>query len=162
MRRNHRWMVVVPVMAGLYLAACHRGVDKPTKIKPAHVEHIDGTELSRVTLTAKAAERLDIKTAMVREAPVARSGGAASVREAQMTSSGSRREVVPYAAVLYDARGDTWVYTSPEPLVFVRHRITIEYIAGDLAVLADGPPVGTAVVTVGAAELFGTEFEIGH
>ena len=162
MERTNRWIVVVPMIAGLQLAACHTSVSKPVKTKPAHVEHVEGTELSRVTLTAKAAERLDIKTALVREAQVARSGGAASVREAQMTPSGSRRKVVPYAAVLYDAHGDTWVYTNPEPLVFVRHRIMVDYINGDQAVLSEGPPAGTVVVTVGGAELFGAEFEIGH
>ena len=35
-------------------------------------------------------------------------------------------------------------------------------IQGDLAVLAAGPPVGATVVTAGAAELFGTEFGVGH
>jgi hypothetical protein len=153
MARSTRWMAAVLVMAGAPLAACHRSPDTPIKIKPAHVEHIDGTKLSRVTLTAKAAERLDIKTALVRTA---------SVREAQVTPSGSLRKVVPYAAVLYDAHGDTWVYTNPEPLVFVRHSIMVDYIDGDQAVLTDGPPVGTRVVMVGGQELFGAEFEIGH
>ena len=32
-------------------------------------------------------------------------------------------------------------------------------VAGDLAVLSSGPSVGTQVVSVGVAELFGTEFE---
>lgn len=72
------------------------------------------------------------------------------------------RQVIPYAAVLYDLNGDTFTYTSPEPLVFVRHPISIDYIEGDLAVLSDGPPSGTAVVTVGAAELYGTESGIGR
>ena len=71
------------------------------------------------------------------------------------------RQVVPYAAVLYDAKGDTWVYTNPNPLTFVRHPIHIDYIEGDLAVLSDGPAAGTAVVLVGAAELFGAETGIG-
>ena len=155
MLRTNRWMVVVPIIAGLHLAACHTSASKPVKTKPAHVEHVEGSELSRVTLTAKAAERLDIKTAEVREAQVARSVRMASVGEA-------RRKVVPYAAVLYDAHGETWVYTSPEPLVFIRHRITVDYIDGDQAVLSEGPPAGTVVVTVGGAELFGAEFEIGH
>jgi hypothetical protein len=135
-------MVVVPVIAGLHLTACHTTASKPAKVKPAHVEHVEGSELSRVTLTAKAAERLDIKTAVVQDV--------------------QRRKVVPYAAVLYDAHGETWVYTSPEPLIFIRHRIVVDRIEGDKAILADGPPAGTAVVTVGGAELFGAEFEIGH
>ena len=80
-----------------------------------------------------------------------------------MTGSGhpTERKVVPHAAMLYDAQGNTWTYTNPEPLVFLRHRISVDYVQGDLAVLSDGPPVGTRVVTVGAAELFGIEFGLG-
>ena len=63
---------------------------------------------------------------------------------------------------LTDLNGETWTYTNPEPLVFVRHRVTVEYISGDLAVLLDGPPAGTSVVTVGAAELFGAELGVGR
>jgi len=70
----------------------------------------------------------------------------------------STRKVVPTSAVLYDAKGKTWVYTNPEPLVFVRHAVSIDYIDGDRAVLLDGPASGTAVVTVGSAELLGTEY----
>jgi len=147
MSRTNRWMAVVPIVACcVTLGACEPAAVKATEIKPAHVEAIAGTELHKVTLTARAAERLDIKTDRVQE----------------MVVGGAKRKVVPYAAVLYDPRGETWVYTSPEPLVFVRHRIHVEYIRGDRAVLSQGPPAGTAVVTVGAAELFGAEFEIGH
>jgi hypothetical protein len=147
MSRIDRWIAVVPIVACcVTLGACKPAAVKATEIKPAHVEAIAGTELHKVTLTARAAERLDIKTDRVQE----------------MVVGGAKRKVVPYAAVLYDPRGETWVYTSPEPLVFVRHRIHVEYISGDRAVLSEGPPVGTAVVTVGAAELFGAEFEIGH
>jgi hypothetical protein len=77
--------------------------------------------------------------------------------EVMMSGNGTPRKVVPYAAVLYGVHGETWVYTNPEPLVFVRSPITIDYIEGDLAILSEGPEVGTAVVTLGAAELFGTE-----
>jgi hypothetical protein len=119
-------------------------------VEPAHVEHIEGTELSRVTLTAKAVERLDIRTDQVREMEVLHSGET------------SKRMVVPYASVLYDPNGGTWVYTNPEPRIFVRHHIDIDYIEGDLAVLSDGPALGTSVVTVGVAELYGTEFGMGH
>ena len=81
----------------------------------------------------------------------------------ELTLAGSEMEqlVVPYAAVIYGLNGETWAYTSPEPLTFVRHLISIDYIEGDLAVLSEGPPAGTAVVTVGAVELFGAEFGIG-
>ena len=52
-----------------------------------------------------------------------------------------------------DANGNTWVYTNPEPLAFVRHHIAIDFIDGDEAVLLDGPPPGTPVVTVGSTML---------
>jgi hypothetical protein len=71
-------------------------------------------------------------------------------------SSGSRLSV-PYPAILYDDAGATWVYTSPEPLVFVRAKVTVDYVDGETAVLTDGPPAGMRVVTVGVSELFGTE-----
>lgn len=121
--------------------------DAPGKIEPARVEPLPGTDLQRVILTAKAAERLGITTAPVRDGPAP--GG------------GRRRTVIPYAAVIYDTHGVTWTYTNPESLVFLRRRIRVDSIDGDRAVLADGPPVGTAVVTAGAAELFGAEFGVG-
>ena len=72
------------------------------------------------------------------------------------------RKVIPYAAVIYDSRGNAWTYTSPQPLTFVREQLGIEYIEGGQAVLLDGPPTDTAVVIVGGPELFGTEFGVGH
>jgi len=78
-----------------------------------------------------------------------------------LKGSGTQQKVIPYSAVIYDVNGDTWVYTNPETLVFIRARITIDYIDADKAILTDGPPVGTAIVTAGAAELFGTEFGVG-
>jgi hypothetical protein len=113
---------------------------------PARVEAIEGSELSRITVTQKAAQRLDIQ---------ARAAATEAV-------SGKQRLVVPYSSILYDAKGGTWVYTSPEPLVFVRAPITVDFIRGDRVVLKNGPAPGTAVVIVGATELFGTEFGVGH
>ncbi len=148
MRISQRWMVVVPMVVGLQFAACTGKTAAPGHIKPTTVEHIEGQEVSRITLTPRAAERLDIKTA--------------PVPGAQLTRSGARRPVVPYAAVLYDAKGVTWVYTSPANLVYVRARIAVDYIEGDQAVLTEGLPAGTQVVTQGGQELFGAEFEVGH
>ncbi len=174
MRGRGAWIVVVPIVAGLQLSACQRPSSGSAHAAPAHVEKIAGTSLSKVTLTAKAAERLGIETAAVREfvmqsgALAGRGDGGGPVlqgdpqtRAVRSAAPGSRT-VVPYAAVLYDSHGDTWVYTSPEPLVFIRHKVKIEYIEGDRAVLSEGPAVGMNVVTIGAAELLGTEFEVGH
>jgi hypothetical protein len=46
--------------------------------------------------------------------------------------------------------------------VFVRSPITVVTIEGNRAVLSAGPAAGTQVVTVGAAELLGTEYEVGE
>ena len=148
MQTDKRWAAVVLTVAGLQLATCSRSVETAPHENPATVEHLDdGSDRSRITLTAKAAERLDIKTSPVRE---------------EEAGAAPRRSTVPYASVLYDPQGGAWVYTNPEPLVFLRHGISIENIDGDTALLSDGPPSGTEVVTVGAAELFGAEFEVGH
>lgn len=82
--------------------------------------------------------------------------------ELQLLGSREKRLVVPYDAVYYDGQGNAWVYVNPEPLVFERQPIDIERIEGDLAVLFDGPPVGTTVVTVGAALLYGAEVIFGR
>jgi hypothetical protein len=76
--------------------------------------------------------------------------------------SGKPQKVIPYSAVLYDPHGNIWTYTNPEPLVFVRHRIDVEYIEGDRAVLLHGPDINAKVVTAGAAELFGVEQKFGQ
>jgi hypothetical protein len=170
-------MLVVLIIAGLQLSACTEKSDMSSKSAPAQVERLEGTDLKRVLLTEKAAERLGIKTDPVHERPVAQPrlvstelvaplGADAGVVQEVLRPGGNTAEpgvvkVVPYAAVLYDARGNTWVYTTPNPLTFVRHVIHIDYIEGDLAVLSDGPPSGTEVVIVGAAELFGAETGIG-
>ncbi len=81
--------------------------------------------------------------------------------EISLAGNGQGRKIVPYAAVLYDPKGNTWVYTNPQPLVFIRQPIYIETIRGNEVILSGGPPAGTAVVTVGGAELYGTEFGVG-
>jgi len=141
MQHRNRWMIVVLILAALLLAACAQTPAKASKVEPAKVEPIEGSDFKRVTLTEKAAQRLDVQTAPVRNEEV----------------DGAQRLVVPYAAVLYGLQGETWAYTNPEPLVFVRYPIDVDHIEGDLAILLEGPPVGTAVVTLGGAELYGAE-----
>ena len=146
MKNHDRWMVALLLAACLPLAACKQTSETAAAAEdagPAKVEHLDGAEPTRVTLTEEAAKRLDIQTAAIRE----------------MEVGGAQRKVIPYAAVLYDTEGNTWTYSSPEPLVFVRHKITVDRIEGEMAVLSEGPAAGTAVVTVGAQELYGSELE---
>lgn len=79
-----------------------------------------------------------------------------------LSGNETKRRVVPYSALIYDRDGQTWVYTSPTPRTFVRHKVEVDHIDGDVAVLNDGPPADTVVASVGVAELYGTEFKVGH
>lgn len=236
MKRRNQWMVLVLILAtGLQLVACSSSGTGHHE-EPAHIVPIDGTDLSRIELTQKAAERIAVQTVAVREEQVVRTrryggqvvdtgddilvrvslgesdlsrvdrdepvvawpleegttGWKGEVVEApdpadgtkalfcRMGSSASglavdqrvyvevtllgnemQEKIIPYAAVLYDVHGETWAYTAPKPLEFVRAPIVVDYIEGDLAVLSEGPAVGTEIVTAGASELFGAESGIG-
>ena len=66
-------------------------------------------------------------------------------------------EVIAYSAVVYDADGKSWTFSSPSPRTYIRVPIVISSIAGQAVQLKSGPPVGTQVVVVGAPELVGAE-----
>jgi CzcA family heavy metal efflux pump len=143
-RRLPRLVAVglVLIIASLPLSAC--GGSPAEEVEPsgdeaAAVEPIKGTDVNRVILTEDAAKRLGVRTASVQ-----RVGG---------------RKVAPDAAVVYAPEGKTFTYASPKPLTFVRREVTVDHISGTKAVLSHGPPVGTAVVTVGSQELYGVENE---
>jgi hypothetical protein len=68
-----------------------------------------------------------------------------------------KQKHVPYSAVYYDGKGAAWVYVKTKPLTYERQRVGVDRVVGDMAVLAEGPPVGTPIVTVGASLLYGTE-----
>lgn len=148
MRHGNRWLAAALSVGLMQLVACKQAAHSDHHDAPAKVEKVDGSELKRVTLTAKAVERLDLRTV--------------EVREQRMSRSDTPRRVVPYSALIYDPQGATWVYTSPQPMTFVRHKVEVDYIEGLTAVLSDGPATGTLVASVGVAELYGTEFAVGH
>lgn len=146
-------LLATVVLAAAGLAACSASdTDETTTQPPASITKAADGGPSTITLTSQAAKRLDVQTVAV--AAAASSGASAVALQDKL--------VVPYAALLYDANGKTWVFTNPKPLVFVRAPVTINRITGDKVVLSAGPPVGTLVVTVGAEELLGTEYGVGH
>jgi hypothetical protein len=144
------WAGLVLIAAGVSLSACGEGSGEaesgyesdPSEYESAELEPIKGSEVMRVKFSAEGAERVGLQTASIRE--------------------NRRKKVIPYTAVIYGPEGDAFAYTSPEPLTFVRREIEVDRVAGDHVVLSAGPPVGTEVVTVGAAEVYGTEFEVAH
>ena len=120
-----------------------RAASADNKSAPARVEPIAGTAIKRVTLTQKAAQRLDVRTG-----PIGRDD--------------SGKKIVPFAAVFYDLTGEAWVYTVPEPLTYVRQKLVVETINGERAFVREGPAEGTQVVIAGVAEIYGTERGVGH
>jgi hypothetical protein len=136
------------LLAALAFTGCAKTTEsQESREEPATVEAIAGTDLNRLTLTESAVERLGIETAPVEKATGPAAGGS--------------QRAVAYSAVIYDADGRAAVYTNPEPRVYVRAPVSVDDIQGDIAFITDGPPVGTAIVTVGAAELFGVDAGVG-
>jgi hypothetical protein len=146
--RNRCADAAMLILVGLLFSACASGeaAPKPAGERDARVERIAETDTNRVVLNEEAAERIGVKTDVVTD----------------MNVSGVSRKAIPYAAVLYASDGSTFAYANPEPLVFVRVPLAVDHVDADRAVLADGPSPGTAVVTVGAVELLGTEFNVGE
>jgi hypothetical protein len=130
------------VVAGLPFAGCTEvESESSTGYEPAKLEPVKGGGgLQRVIFTAEGADRVGLRTARVRR--------------------GAKHKIVPYAALLYDPEGKTYVYTSPRPLQYLRAEVQVHRIDGDRALLSDGPRVGTEIVTIGATEVYGTEREV--
>jgi hypothetical protein len=151
MTPRHRLVAAALIAVGVLLGGCtqpYGGANAPQSgVKAAQAVQANGTFSTRVVLTPGTAERLGIQTALVREVMAAVAG----------ESAATAHKVIPMAAVFYDKTGATWTYTNPEPLSYVRQLVSIARIDGDLAVLQSGPAVGTAVVTLGTAELAGIE-----
>ncbi len=133
MRHRIRWAACA--LAVMALAGCGTTQASGSPEPPAKVEAVPGAEVSKVTLTDDAVSRLGIKT------------------EPAGTT-------IPLSAVLYDKDGKTWTFTNPEPGVYIRRPVAIAKVADQVVTLQSGPPAGTAVVTVGAAELLGTEYGV--
>ncbi len=130
---------ILLVALALLVAACTAGgeggkAESPVKLDPA-------SDIWKLTLTESAAERLDIQTTTVEAADTG--------------------YVVPSAAIIIIPDGTYWVYTTPEPLVYVREQLHSVIERDLMAYFEEGPPIGTEVVTVGVPELYGAEFGIG-
>jgi uncharacterized phage protein gp47/JayE len=134
--------VAIAVVAGVSTLsypteAAYPDTDRDT----ARVEQTDAGNPPRVILSADAARRAGVQTVPVQARQMA----------------GKPALEIPYGAVFYDPDGVTWTYVAVQPSTFVRQHITVDSIRGGVAVLSAGPPAGTPVVSVGAAQLYGTE-----
>jgi hypothetical protein len=133
---------LVSIAAAIALGSCTEvETESATGYEPAALEPVKGSEdLQRVTFTEEGARRVGLETGEV--------------------SRNGKRLVAPYAALLYDPEGKTYVYTNPKPLEYLRAPVEVDRIEGDRVLLTDGPPAGTKVVTVGVTEVYGTELEV--
>jgi len=147
LHRNRR-MVGMAIVAALAVAGCGKASEFNNEAAsdegPSRLEPVKGSELPHVILTAQAARRIGITMSQVR---------ATAARERDPA-------VIPYAAIIYDAEGHAFTYTSPHRLTFVRTPVTVARAIGPFAILSKGPPPGTRVVTVGAQELLGVEYGV--
>lgn len=148
---NHKPLLILAILgttvlllAPLVIAGSddQNGQGASKKARPAQIITIEGSKLKQLVLTEKAAKRLDIQV--------------------KAMANGEGKLTTPYSSVVYDSDGGAWVYTVSKPLTYVRQKIVVETIKGDLAYLKNGPPAGTSVVTIGVAELYGTEKGLGH
>lgn len=142
MKAGKRWLPLVLIGSALFVAGCGGSDSSDEASGPATVYEIEGSDVSRIELTQKAIERLDIRTSAVER-------------------NGSTK-IIPYSAVLYSPTGETWAYVSPKPLTFIRSPIVVDRIEGDRAFLSNGPKAGAKVAIVGVAELFGAESGLGQ
>jgi hypothetical protein len=147
MKLNHRWILALLVAGCLPLAACKKMAEEEegegTVAKVVHQDEAHPDQPTIITLDEDAVKRIDVQTAAIED----------------MDVSGAKQKVMPYAALLYDTSGETWAFTSAEPMTYVRQKIKVDRIEGDKAILAEGPAAGTQVVTVGVAQLYGSEEE---
>ncbi len=135
MKRINNLAIIILIFAGFLLSACGGGQIPVTgdKVSPSKLEPIEGSELSRVILTERAVERIGVQTVP------------------------TKGLVVPYSAVIYDIEGNTWIYTNPAPLTYVRAPIVISRIDGDQVLLSQALESDAPIVTVGVAEIYGAE-----
>jgi hypothetical protein len=139
-RRNCLLLALLAVVPLLVTACGGSSADEPAA-EPAVVERIAGTDVYRIRLSEETARRLALKTVAVQ------------------TDGG--KTAIPYRALLYSPAGEASVYVSSAPLIFERQAVVVDHIAGDRAVLSQGPPTGTRVATTGVSELHGMELAAG-
>jgi hypothetical protein len=143
MSPKHLSVAGLVIGAAAILAGCATAT--PAQTPPALIKPVAGSPIPQLQLTERAVQRLGILTQPVR--PTTTAGQPA-------------HEVIPYSAVVYDTDGSTWAYVNTAARTYERKPITVSEIDGTTALLSAGPAAGTAVVTVGAAELLGTEYDI--
>jgi hypothetical protein len=93
-----------------------------------------------ITFTKLGAERADVATTKV-------------------TRAGGHNEL-PYAALLYNADGSTFVYTATGPLTYQYTPIHLLKVVDTRIQFSNGPKPGTPVVTSGVPQVHGADIQL--
>jgi hypothetical protein len=166
-------VIAVAVPAAALLASCGSS-SLPAIVPSERIVPVPGSSAGQIVLSAVGAQRIGIQTAVTRPVPalsappapppttklVHRATGIVKVTVPAPKPKpipSSSKAIVPVAAVVYDPGGSTYVFTSPGALKYTEVPITVDHITGNSVYLRTGPRPGTAVVTVGAEELFGVQ-----
>jgi hypothetical protein len=139
MRPGSAGLAVVVVLSAA-LAGCSVETTTAHPYKPASVGAATADGVKPVTFTDEGARRIGLTTSTV-------------------TTVGGRT-IVDYAALIYDSKGASWVYTVADPLTFLRVKVEVAEVERAQVYLVAGPLPGTSVVTVGSAQLYGEELGI--
>lgn len=131
---------VLLLLAALAAGAIGCSGSKPAPSPPAAARVVGAGARARVMLSAEAERRLGITTTLVRPA-----------------DGGNARAVIPFAALLYDARGHAFTFVAVPVRGFERRQVGVAAIDGHRVTLARGPRPGARVVTAGGAELLGAQ-----
>ena len=145
MKHQKSILLFILVIFGLALFACGSQSSSENKVEPIIVEKIDGTDLNKLILTESAEKRLDIQTTSISETLI----------------EDDVYLVVPYSTIIYDLQGEVWLYVNLAPLTYQREKVVVKTIDGNTVYLSDGPSIGTEVVTIGVAELYGADTGVG-
>jgi hypothetical protein len=137
-----RWAAAAAVagLVGIVSAGCTVVEQAEHEPYPA-VTIADGADDAApktLTLTPDAVRRLDLTTVVLDDP-----------------------KALPYAAVIYDKKGASWVYTNTQDRTFIRVPVNIDRVQDQTAVLTAGPPRGSRVVTRAAIKLYGAETGVG-
>jgi hypothetical protein len=150
-------VVVAAALSVATLAGCGSSQRTSPPPPPATLESVPGTASVRVHLTADAADALGLRTATIVQQVV---GGRPQLAALGATIPAVRL-TVPASAVVYRPTGAAYVFVVVGPLAYQREPVVVDYLVNDEAVLVSGPPDGTPVITVGAAEVLGAELGVG-
>ncbi|WP_158718972.1 efflux RND transporter permease subunit [Streptomyces globisporus] len=112
---------------------------------PAEIEKVEEGKIPHLTLAEDTVHRIHLTTEPLRQGP--------------LDGAGPPQTLIPLKAVVYDPEGKTFAFTNPKPFVYLRTPVELGRFGEDDAVVKSGLTAGTPVVTVGAAELLGIEYE---